>query len=183
MRISKENTAALFVDMQERLIPAVTDGEEIVRRNVTLLEGLKVMGVPMIVLRQYPKGLGDTAPELREAMGEHVPFDKLAYSAMGDEAIRAEFARLKERDIKNILVCGVESHVCVLQSCIDLVAEGFQVLMVADAVTSRNPYDKKIALRRAAGEGILLTTVESALFELCVVAGTEEFKAISKLVK
>ena len=183
MRISKENTAALFVDIQERLIPAIDGGDEVVRRSAILLEGLKVMAVPMIFLRQYPKGLGDTAELLREAMGDHIPFDKLAYSAMGDEAIRGEFARLKEQGIQNILVCGVESHVCVLQSCIDLVAEGFQPLMVVDAVSSRNPYDKKIALRRAMQEGILLTTVESALFELCVVAGTDEFKAISKLVK
>ena len=183
MRISKQTTAALFVDMQERLIPAMDGGTEAVRRSVILLEGLKVMDIPMVFLRQYPKGLGDTVPELKAAMGDHTPFDKLAYSAMGDEAIRGEFARLKEKDIRNVLVCGVESHVCVLQSCIDLVAEGFQPLLVADCVASRNPYDKKIALRRAQQEGVLLTTMESALFELCVVAGTDEFKAISKLVR
>jgi len=183
MRISKENTTALFVDMQERLIPAMDGGAEAVQRSVVLLEGLKVMDIHMVFLRQYPKGLGDTVPELKAAMGDHVSYDKLAYSAMGDEAIRAEFARLKEQGIRNILVCGVESHVCVLQSCIDLVAEGFTPLLVADAVASRNPYDKKIALRRAQQENVLLTTVESALFELCVVAGTDEFKAISKLVR
>ena len=183
MRISKENTVALFVDIQERLIPVMNQGEEAVARAVILLKGLNVLNVPIVILRQYPKGLGDTVSPLKEAMGEHTPFDKLSYSAMRDEAIRAEFARLIECGIRNVLVCGVESHVCVLQSCIDLVAEGFQVLMVADAVTSRNPYDKEIALCRARQEGVLLTTVEAALFELCVVAGTEEFKGISKLVK
>ena len=183
MRITKENTAALFVDLQERLIPAMDGGEEVVRRSVILLEGLKAMGIPMLFLRQYPKGLGDIVPELRAAMEDATPFDKLAYSAMGDEAIAAEFAKLKTQGIQNILVCGVESHVCVLQSCIDLVAAGFQPLLVADCVTSRNAYDKKIALKRAIQENILLTTVESALFELCVIAGTDEFKAISKLVR
>jgi len=183
MRITKENTAALFIDIQERLVPAMDGGEELVRRSGIFLEGLKVMGIPMVFLRQYPKGLGDIVPELRAAMGDHVPFDKLAYSAMGDDAIVAEFTRLKEQGIQNVLVCGIESHVCVLQSCIDLVAAGFQPLLVADCVTSRNLYDKKIALRRAQQENVLLTTMESALFELCVVAGTDEFKVISKLVK
>ena len=183
MRISKKNTVALFVDMQERLIPAINRGEEAVARAVILLEGLKVLDIPVIMLRQYPKGLGDTVIPLKEAMGDYIPFDKVSYSAMRDEAIRAEFGRLIERGIQNVLVCGVESHVCVLQSCIDLVAEGFQPIMVADAVASRNPFDKEIALCRARQEGVLLTTVEAALFELCVVAGTEEFKAISKLVK
>ena len=183
MRINRIQTAALFVDLQERLIPAMTDGTEVVQRSVMLLEGLKILGIPAVFLRQYPKGLGDTIPELRDAAGEHTPFDKLAYSALQDEAIVAEFERLRERDIKNVIVCGVEAHVCVLQTCIDLVNAGFQPILVTDCVASRNPYDKEIALRRAEHENVLLTTVESILFELCVVAGTDEFKAISKLVR
>jgi len=183
MRIKREETAALFVDLQERLIPAMHEGEEVVKRNVMLLEGLQVMGVPAVFLRQYPKGLGDIVPELREAAGEITPFDKLAYSAMKDEAIAAAFERLHARGVKNIIVTGVESHVCVLQSCVDLVEAGFRPVMVVDCVSSRNQFDKKIALKRAAQESVLLTTAESILFELCVTAGTDEFKAISKLVK
>jgi len=183
MRIERGTTVALFVDIQERLVPVMEQSEEVVRRNVILLEGLKALGVSSVFLRQYPKGLGDIVPELREAAGEYTPFDKLAYSAMKDGAIAAEFQRLKDGGIKSVIVSGVESHVCVLQSCIDLKEAGFQPLLVADCVSSRNAYDKKIGLKRAAQEGVLLTTVESILFELCVVAGTEEFKAISKLVK
>ena len=183
MRIKREETAALFVDLQERLIPAMAEGEEVVRRNVMLLEGLKVFGIPLVFLRQYPKGLGDIVPELREAAGEYTPFDKLAYSALKDEAIAAEFERLRAKGVKNVLVTGVEGHVCVLQSCIDLVEAGFQPLLVADCVGSRKAFDREVGLRRAEQEKVLLTTAESILFELCVVAGTEEFKAISKLVK
>ena len=183
MRIKREETAVLFVDLQERLIPAMDRGEEVIGRNVLLLEGLKVLGIPAVFLRQYPKGLGDIVPELREAAGDYIPFDKLAYSAMKDEAIAAEFDRLRASGVKNVIVTGVESHVCVLQSCIDLVAAGFQPILVVDCVSSRKAFDMEIGLRRAVQENVLLTTAESILFELCVVAGTEEFKAMSRVVK
>jgi len=183
MRINRAQTAALFVDIQERLISAMDGGDELVKRNAMLLEGLKILDIPAVFLRQYPKGLGDIVPELRELAGEYVPFDKLAYSAMKDEAIAAEFERLRERGVENVIVTGVESHVCVLQSCIDLVAAGFRPILVVDCVSSRRAFEKEIALRRAVQENVLLTTAEAILFELCVVAGTDEFKAISKLVK
>jgi len=183
MRITKENTAALFVDMQARLIPVIDEGMEVVHRSATFAEGMRVLGIPMVWLHQYPKGLGEIVPELQAVMGDYVPFDKQSFSAMGDEAIVAEFERLRGLGVKNILVCGVESHVCVLQSCIDLIAAGFQPLMVTDCVGSRKPSDRKIALRRAAQEGTLLTTLEAALLELCAYAGTDQFKAISKLIK
>jgi len=165
------------------MLPVIDGKDEVLRRSVMLLEGMKVLGVPKVFMQQYPKGLGPIVPELREKMGDTEPFDKQSFSAMGDEAIAAKFTELKAQGIKHVLVCGVESHICVLQSCVDLVAAGFQPLLLADCVGSRNAYDKKIALRRAVQEGVILTTVESALFELCVVAGTDEFKAISKLVK
>ena len=183
MRITKSETVALFIDIQERLIPAVAGGDKLIQRNIILLEGLKILGIPTIFLRQYPKGLGDIAPELQAAAGDYTPFDKLAYSAIKDKAIAAEFARLRESGIKNVIVTGVESHVCVLQSCTDLVAEGFQPVLVTDCVGSRNVFDMEIAFKRAMQENVLLTTAESILFELCVVAGTDEFKAISKLIR
>ena len=181
--IKKEETAALFVDLQERLIPAMDQGERVIQRNVMLLEGLKVLGVPRIFLHQYPKGLGEIVPEIKEAAGEHTPFEKNAFSAMKDEAIAAEFERLRAMGVKNVIVTGVESHICVLQSCIDLVAAGFQPLLVVDCVSSRTAFEKEIALQRAMQEKALLTTAEAILFELCVTSGTAEFKAISKLVK
>ena len=183
VRIKKEETAALVVDIQERLIPVIDQGAEVVRRNVILLEGLKILGVPRVFMRQYPKGLGDIVPEIREAAGEYVPFDKLAYSAMKDAPLAAEMERLRGTGVKSVLVCGVESHVCVLQTCIDLKEAGFLPVLVVDAVGSRSAFEKEIGLKRAMQEGVLLTTAEAVLFELLEVAGTEAFKAISKLVK
>lgn len=183
MRIKREETIALFVDVQERLIPAMDQSEAVVRRNVLLLEGLKILNIPAVFLRQYPKGLGDIVAELRAVARDYTPFDKLAYSAMQDAAIAAEFERLRANGVQNVIVTGVESHICVLQSCIDLMEAGFQPVLVVDCVSSRNAAEKKIALRRAVQEGVLLTTAEAILFELCMVAGTDEFKAISKLVK
>lgn len=183
MRILKEETALLVVDLQEKLMPVIGAGQEVISRAATLIAGIKEFSLPIVVLRQYPKGLGDTHPEVLVALGEHTPFDKVAYSAMQDQEIINEMRALKARGIKNVIVCGVESHICVLQSCIDLMADGFQAIMVADAVGSRNSYDKEVALLRAGQEGILLTTVESILFELCMTAKAEEFKAISKLIR
>ena len=183
MRIERKSTIALFVDMQEKLLPVIHEGYLVVERAVLLLRGLNALGIPTVFLRQYPKGLGDTVTPLREIALEHAPFDKLAYSAMKDVAIATKFAQLRSEGAKNILVCGVESHICVLQSCIDLKAVGFQPVLLSDCVGSRRSGEKIIALKRAEQEGVLLSTAEAILFELCVTAGTDEFKIISKLVR
>ena len=183
MRIKREETAALFVDIQEKMIPVMDQKERVVERNVTLLKGMQALGIPTVFLYQYPKGLGDIVAPIREAAGDFTPFDKDSFSALGDAAIAAEFERLRTKGVKNVIVSGVESHICVLQSCIDLVAAGFQPVLVADCIDSRTAFDKKIALRRAMQEKVLLTTVEAILFELCVVSGTDEFRVISKLIK
>ena len=183
MRIKREACAILVVDLQERLLSVIDQGDLVIGRNRILLEGLGILGVPRVFMRQYPKGLGDIVPEIREVAGAYSPFDKLAYSAMKDAAIAAEMKRLGEAGVKHVLVSGVESHVCVLQSCIDLKEAGFSHVLVVDCVGSRRAEEKAIGLQRAIQEGVLLTTVEAVLFELLEVAGTEEFKAISKLVK
>jgi len=183
MRLKREETAALFVDLQERLVPAMHQGEEVIRRNVVLFEGLKVLDVPAVFVRHYPKGLGEIASPLREAAEGYVPFDKIVWSATEEEGVAKELARLRESGVKNILVTGMESHVCVLQTCLALAEDGFQPVLVVDCADSRSPFEKEIGLRRAAQENVILTTVESILFELCKKAGTDEFKAISKLVK
>lgn len=180
MYVNATETAALIVDMQERLMPSIQDNEALVARSVILLQGLNALGIPMVVPRQYPKGLGDTIPEIKEAIGEHTPLDKMAFSALGEEAIVERFQSLGK---KNVIVCGVEAHVCVLTSVIDLVAAGYQPVLVCDCIGSRCSYDKEIALQRAVQEGALLTTSEAILFELTKVSGTDTFKTISKLVK
>lgn len=180
MRIKAENSAVLVIDYQERLVPVIHDDVSIVEKTVMLLKGARALGLPFILPRQYPKGLGDIVAEVKEAVGDYTPFDKLSFSACGETEIMDHLRSLGK---KNVIVCGIEAHVCVLQSVIDLVAEGFQPIVVCDCIGSRFPYDKEIALERAKQEGALLTTAEAILFEMTTRAGSDTFKTISKLVK
>lgn len=180
MRIFAEDTAALIIDFQEKLVPAIANNEEIVAKSATFVKGLKELGVPMAVTQQYTKGLGETVPAIKEALGEFTPMEKTSFSALGCE----EFVTwVKAQGKKTILVCGVEAHICVLQSIIDLIREGYRVFIVADCVGSRLVYNKDYAIQRATQEGAFVTTCEGALYEMVQGAGTPHFKAISKLTK
>jgi len=179
MRLLIEDTLCLVVDVQERLIPAMPE-ETLVARILKLIDGLKVLGVPFLISEQYPKGLGPTLGPILERLPEILPWPKVAFSCC-DEPHLLESLLASGR--KNIVVCGVEAHVCVQQTVIDLVALGFQPVVAADAVASRDPADVTRSLDRMRAEGALITGIESLLFELLRAAGTERFKAISKLVK
>lgn len=180
MRLLREDTGALLIDVQERLLPSIHGKDEILERTVTLIRGLRVLDVPIVPIRQYPRGLGDLAPEIREALGEYTPSDKITFSPWDTPDI-AERIRKMER--KNVLVFGVEAHVCVQQAVVDLLEGGYRVAVAADCVGSRNPQDREIGLRRMEKEGAMLVSSESILFELLREAGTDTFKQISALVK
>lgn len=180
MRLLIEDSLCLVIDVQERLIPAVDASEALMSTVVRLIEGLKVLDVPFLLSEQYPKGLGPTLPAVLERLPDILPWPKLGFSCC-DEPHLLEALLASGR--KNIVVCGVEAHVCVLQTVVDLVALGFQPVVVADAVSSRDPVDVVRALERMRAEGAIVTGSESLLFELTRAAGTERFKAISKLVK
>lgn len=176
----KEKSICLVIDFQERLVPAISDNEKLVARTEKFLKGLSVLGVPMIVTQQYTKGLGMTLPKLLEAASTEEYFDKIHFDGMKDEAI---CKAVKEYKPKRVYVCGVEAHICVLQSAMSLKEQGYEVFLVTDCIGSRNSYDKEMAIARGMQEGIKVTTYESALYELLVKAGSEEFKEISKIVK
>ena len=180
MRILKEDTKLVVVDLQERLFPHINNNEQLLQKCKTLIEGIRLLNIPIIVTEQYVKGLGKTIQPIAASIGEFQPIEKMSFSCMGEPNFNL---KIEEHYIKNVLLCGIESHVCVLQTALDLVEAGHKPIVVADAISSRNPYDKEIALQRFASEGIRVTTVESILFELCKVSGTDQFKAISKLVK
>ena len=180
MRILPEETQCMLIDLQERLLPAMTGAEACEERAVLLANGLRTLEVPMLITQQYTKGLGMSVPSIYEAAGMQEYCDKRTFSCAQDDAILKEVCG---RNRKNVLVCGVEAHVCVLQTCIDLKAMGFQPILVTDAIASRKESDKQIALQRAVQEGILLTTAESVLFELTVDSRHPKFKQISALVK
>ena len=176
MRIERENTVALVIDYQEKLVPVMDEKERLIQNSSILLAGLKYLGVPMIVTQQYTKGLGITVQEIREAMESDDYIDKISFTA---------FDSVKEqiRDKKFVIVCGIEAHICVLQTVIDLVEEGFVPVVVEDCISSRKPNDKEVAIRRMLEEGAIVTTYESLLFELLKIAGTEESKRIQRLIK
>ena len=181
MRIDPNHTAVLVVDYQEKLLPAIHDVENLLQRTQVLLSGLQVLDIPVVLTEQYPRGLGSTVQEVRDCLSENYkPYEKMTFSVMGCEEVKNTFAALGK---KHIIVCGTEAHICVLQSVIDLLAEGYNVYLVEDCIASRKPCDKETGIRRAMGEGALMTSAEAILFELTVISGTPAFKQISKLVK
>ncbi len=176
MRIEREHTAALIVDFQERLVPAIADHEALMERVEILLRGLKALQIPMTVTQQYTKGLGMSVPGIWEASGETEYLDKISFSAL-------EVVAPKIHDKKYILVCGMEAHCCVLQTVIDLAGAGYVPVLVTDCIGSRRESDREMAIRRAEQEGAILTTSEAILFEVLKEAGTSLSKEILKIVK
>ncbi|MCI0473743.1 MAG: hydrolase [Ignavibacteria bacterium] len=180
MRIKKEETAALVIDFQEKLFPFIHDSGNLTNNTVRLIKGLKVLGIKLYVTEQYSKGLGHTVETIREALGDYSYIEKSTFSCCGSDEVCNV---LKNSGTKKIIVFGIEAHVCVLQTTIDLIQMGYQPVVIEDCVSSRNPNDKRIAVERMRSEGAVISTYESILFELCEVSGTDTFKAISKIVK
>lgn len=176
--MSRHDTALLIVDVQDKLLRAIPDAERLVWNIGRLVEAAAALGVETLATEQYPKGLGHTVSSLASRLGG-IP-EKLAFSAVGCDALRS---RLETLDRPNLLVCGIETHVCVQQTALDLLHAGFRVFVAMDAVASRAPFDRDIALQRMVASGVTPTTVESAMFEWCETAAAPEFKLISQLVK
>ncbi|MBC8352963.1 MAG: hydrolase [Planctomycetes bacterium] len=176
--MSRNDTALLVVDVQEKLIPAISRQERVVWNIGRLLDGAKALSVRAVATEQYPRGLGPTVKELADRLGE-IP-EKLTFSCGGCPEV---FTDLRDAGIFKVLVVGIETHVCVQQTALDLMADGFRVYLAVDAVGSRNELDYETALRRMDSAGATLTTTEAALFEWCDAAGTPEFKQISALVR
>lgn len=158
---------------------AMTDRERLLREIGKLLEGMKVLEVPILVTEQYPKGLGPTASALAGSMGEAEKIEKLTFSCCGSDKFWELLFQLKR---KQVVVTGMETHVCVLQTVLDLLANDYQVHVPAPATCSRHEEDRQNALRRMERAGAVLTNTESVLFELLRRAGTDEFKAVQKII-
>ncbi len=180
MRLIKENTAAVIIDMQEKLTPHVQQHKDLIERMKILIKGLKALGVPIIVTEQYRKGLGPTIPEIAEVLDSNKPLEKMAFSCCDDDEFQKAFDQIGR---KQVIVAGIETHVCVLQTVIDLIEKGFQPVVIEDCLSSRKISDKETALKRMIQEGARVASCESILFELCRYAGTDTFKKISKMVK
>lgn len=178
MRISTENTACIVVDYQERILPSIANKEELIETSVKLLKGLKILDVPMCITGQYTKGLGLNIKEIREAAGTEDYYDKMVFSCAQVEGVQQAI-----QGKKNIVICGIEAHVCVMQTVLDLLEMGYQPIVIEDCISSRKLNDKKYALKRMRDAGAIITTYEALLFELLQKAGSDTFKQISNLVK
>lgn len=176
MRIEASETAALVIDYQSKLVPVMYQKEKLLYNTDILLRGLQVLEIPMYLTQQYTKGLGMTIDAVTEAAGTAEYIEKITFGAY-------ECVKEKIWDKKYIIVCGIETHICVLQTVIDLKAAGYIPVIVEDCVTSRKENDRRIALERMRDEGAIVTTYESLLFELLKVAGTQKSKQIQRLVK
>ncbi len=180
--MSRHDTALLVVDVQEKLIGAVCNHRRLVWNIRRLIDGARILGLPVAATEQYPQGLGPTVQELAERVRQEnaaLPH-KVAFSCC---ACGEVFRELRDRGAFRVLVTGIEAHVCVQQTVFDLLSEGFRVYVAADAIGARHAVDYEFALRRMEAGGAVLTTTEAALFEWCEAAGTPEFKQISALVR
>jgi nicotinamidase-related amidase len=175
-KLDPKRTALLVIDVQEAFRKAVPSFDGVARASAALVQGAEAVGIPIVVTEQYPKGLGRTVPEIVEHLPEEVePIEKVCFSAPD-----AEGFDLRGRD--QVLVCGIEAHVCVNQTALDLLDQGIEVHVAQDAVGSRFEGDKAVGLEKAKGAGAVITSVETALFELVGCAGTEEFKRVQGVV-
>jgi nicotinamidase-related amidase len=180
MRILQNETTAVVIDLQEKLLPHIHESQIILQNNLKLIEGLQILSVPIIITQQYTRGLGETVPSIVSKFSGFRYIEKLSFSCYEESAFREQ---LSFSGKQNVILCGIESHVCVLQTCLDLIDNGFFPVVVEDCIGSRKTDDKIIAIERMKQEGARMTTLESLLFELTRSAGNDAFKSISRLVK
>ena len=178
--LKMENVALLLVDIQGNLAHSM-HGKELLFKNVQkLIKGIQVLGIPILWIEQNPQGLGPTIPEIADLLSNIQPISKMSFSCcQNDRFMQA----LKALNRKQVLIAGIEAHVCVYQTAVDLVDLGYEVQVVTDAVSSRNMENKEIGLQKMRDSGVSLTSVETALFELLKVAEGEQFRDILKIVK
>jgi nicotinamidase-related amidase len=175
-KLDRERTALVVVDIQEAFRKAVPSFDAVAESAATLVQGAEAMGIPIVVTEQYPKGLGHTVPEVAEHLPEGLkPIEKVRFSAA-----EAEGFDLNGRD--QALVCGIETHVCVNQTVLDLLDRGVEVEVVGDAVGSRTDENRELGLHKVEDAGAVLTSVETALFELLGGSDAAEFKQVQALV-
>lgn len=179
-QINRSAAALLVVDIQERLLPAIFEQERVLENARRLAQGASLLGVPVWVTEQYRKGLGATVPELAAVLAGAAPLEKMTFSACGAPGL---LETLAAQGVTDLVLCGIEAHVCVTQTCLDLLARNFNTFVVADAVSSRTPENWRLGVDRMRNAGAIIVSTEMILFELLGRAGTEDFKKILPLVK
>ena len=175
-----DNTALIIIDVQEKLAKAMLNKDALFENLQKIIKGSQVLGIPILVTEQNPKGLGNTVPELSSLLSDAPSVSKFSFSCCGEEQFMQKFKELNRRQV---LLAGIEAHVCVYQTAIDLRGMGYEVEVLADCVSSRTAENKARGLEKMKEAGTGLTSTEIALFELLRIAEGEKFKEISKIVK
>ena len=183
MLLDAAKSSLLIVDVQERLLPVMAVGNGVVERSKILLKVAKALDVPVTVSEQYPKGLGHTVEILNQDIGNAPIFEKSSFSCWRDDGLRKHFTAHHDAGRPQVIIAGIEAHVCVAQTAIDMAQAGFGVFVVADAVSSRVEDSVSLALTRMGQLGVEVINTEMAVFELLGKAGTPEFKELSSLIK
>ena len=178
--MNADSSQLLLIDIQERLAPATLDGERVVERAGILLDAAALLGVPHTVSEQYPRGLGSTVAAVREKADPERIFDKVHFSCQADDRLAAVLAETGRPDT---ILCGMEAHVCVLQTALDLAEAGYRVHVVADVIASRTAQNRDLAVERMRAAGIAIVSTEMVLFEWLRTAGHPDFRAVSALIR
>ena len=181
--IQRDKISLVVVDMQEKLMNAIPEErrETVTINSKILIEMAKTLEIPIIITEQYPKGLGPTIHEIKEAIGDEPrPIEKLVFSCARSSDFKAALKNTKRTEV---LICGIETHVCVLQTTLDLIKDGYKVYVPADAVTSRKELDWETGIKFMDKAGAVVGTTETFVFQLLERAGTDEFKKFSKMIK
>ncbi len=178
--IDREKLALVIIDIQDKLFPNIQDKEELKKNVIKLIEFSKIIGIPIVLSEQYPRGLGETLEDIKQALGEYQPHEKTTFSCCGEDGIED---RLLELGATTIAITGIECHVCVFQTTRDLLARGYEVHIISDGVSSRIPENKKVGLDRMRTLGATISSTEMFMFEIMEKAGTQEFKDVAPLLK
>lgn len=177
--LNREDSLLLVIDIQDRLEPAMDRGDRVVKNTQILLESVKLLDIPVVFTEQYPKGLGNTLSKILEIQENPDVYEKNSFTG----CIDGVNSKIKELGKKKIIIVGMETHVCVLQTCRDLLSQGYYVHIAKDGVASRTRENYKNSLGTMRDMGAVISNTETILFDLLKKAGTEEFKAISKMIK
>lgn len=184
MLLDAERSQVIAIDIQERLLPAMAETRQLLERVDLLAAGARQMNVPVTISEQYPRGLGSTFGQVANAFGNRAEtFEKVEFSVMRNAAIAEHVADCRNAGRNQVVVLGIETHVCVAQSVLDLHHQGYAVAVVADASSSRRDTDKEMALARFRAHGIEVVTTEMVVFEWLERAGTDDFRAMAPLIK
>ncbi|MGE5893862.1 MAG: hydrolase [bacterium] len=178
--LSAEESMLIIIDIQERLAVAMEEKDKVINNTKYLIELAKIYNIPIVLTEQYPKGLGQTVSEIKDVLLNYAPIEKLTFDCCGEGSYLKELKGISRR---KLIVTGMETHVCVLQTVLSLLNQGYDVHLVSDAVCSRDAGNRRTALDMLSNAGAVVTCTETVLFQIMKIAGTEEFRKIAKMIK